>query len=101
MHAKTVPEEAHRHEHAYETDMQVIAEAAIPQEQCTQCMERCVWNASKIGHFIAWFAEAGGPGPSMRWNKKQCQNDARENIELVSINSIHFNKNHSILTASI
>ena len=31
--------------------------------------------------------------------KETVQNDARENIELVSINSIQFNKNHSVLTA--
>ena len=29
------------------------------------------------------------------------QNDAGENIELVSINSIQFNKNQSILTANL
>ena len=89
MHAKTVPEEAHRHEHpknrhaGYCRSSHSSRQHSMYGKMCVEC--------KKIGHFIAW-CRSRRTRAINEVEQETVQNDARENIELVSINSIHFNK---------
>ena len=59
------------------------------------CME-----CSKIGHFRV-VCRSRGTRAVNKVEQEITQDDARENIDLVSINSIQFNKNHSVLMTNL
>ena len=69
-----------------------------PLRQCLAYWQT-VWNARKLVTSEGC-AEVGGQGPWMRWEQETVQHDTRYNIQWVSINSIQFNKNQSVLTAN-
>ena len=69
-------------------------------QDIAQHMVRCAWECNKIGHFHRVYQSR-----KSRVINEMGQEDTQENtedyLETVSINSVCFNKNHSVLTAKI
>ena len=70
-----------------------------PPRQCLLHGKVCM-ECKKIGHFRV-VCRSRRTRAVNEVEQETVQNDARENIELVSINSFQFNKNHSILTINL
>ena len=98
MHTRTVLEDKHRQKHLQSRHANIVV-VAIPQtmpsiwKTCTEC--------SKIGHFRV-MCRSRKTRAMKEVQQEAVQDSAGENcIDLVSIKSIQFNKNCSVLTTNL